>query len=58
MFDKITNVEISHFRTFGSFSFTVPFTIPVAVAMLKCIGVGACRCPISCKVSLMVMASF
>ena len=37
------------------YEITVPFVMPVAVVLLQCIGVGGCWCPISCKVSLMVL---
>ena len=38
--------------------FTVPFAMPVAVESSQCIGVGGCRCSSSCKVSLIILASF
>ena len=34
------------------------FKIPVAVALLQCIGVGSSECHSSFKVSIMILASF
>ena len=36
----------------------MPFTIPVAVALLQCIGVGGGGCPSSCKLSVIVLDYF
>ena len=58
MFDDITNVEISHFHTSGSLYFTVPFTMPVSVALSQCLWVGGWGCPSSRKISLMILDSF
>ena len=38
--------------------FIVPFTIPVAVALSQCIGVGGCGCPSFRQVSLTILDSF
>ena len=32
--------------------------MPIAVALLQCIGVGGCGCPISCKVIIIILDSF
>ena len=36
---------------------TVLFVIPTAVALSQCMGVGGCGCPISCRMSLMILTS-